>query len=153
MPGCASWWSGGTEPACDPPDWVDDPDQASPHPTASRFTAQITRAARRLPALTIPNTPAGTAGIYDVADDWTPIYDKTSLPGYYVAMGTSGNQFKNAPMAGVLMAALIESCSKGHDHDADSVTVVCQYTGHTVNLGHYSRVRQVNKDSSFSVFG
>ena len=28
----------------------------------------------------------------DVSDDWIPIYDQSSLPGYYMAIGTSGNQ-------------------------------------------------------------
>ena len=38
---------GGTEPRCDPDDWVDDPDHANPRATAGRFKAQVTRAARR----------------------------------------------------------------------------------------------------------
>jgi sarcosine oxidase subunit beta len=144
---------GGTEPACDPPDWVDDPDQASPHPTASRFTAQIARAARRLPALTIPNTPAGIAGIYDVADDWTPIYDRTGIDGYYVAIGTSGNQFKNAPLAGRFLATLIQEVEAGHDHDTHPLTYKCQHTGHEINLGAFSRKRPINTHSTGTVIG
>ena len=53
---------------------------------------------------------SGTQGIvamYDVTTDWTPIYDKSALPGYYMAIGTSGNQFKNAGPVGKLMAALV----------------------------------------------
>ena len=42
-----------------------------------------------------------------VADDWTPIYDRTDAPGFYVAMGTSGNSFKNAPLAGCFLAAIV----------------------------------------------
>ncbi|WP_413098171.1 NAD(P)/FAD-dependent oxidoreductase [Streptomyces sp. Inha503] len=42
---------GGTEPECDPFHWLDDPDDADPHPTMAVFEAQVTRAARRLPAL------------------------------------------------------------------------------------------------------
>ena len=30
--------------------------------------------------------------MYDVSDDWIPIYDRTDLDGFYVAIGTSGNQ-------------------------------------------------------------
>ena len=45
----------------------------------------------------------GVVALYDVSDDWIPIYDKSSLPGFYMAVGTSGNQFKNAPVAGMMM--------------------------------------------------
>ncbi|MCX4835042.1 FAD-binding oxidoreductase [Streptomyces sp. NBC_01016] len=79
---------GGTEPECDPLEWIEDPDAANPNPTVERFESQVTRAARRFPDLTVPNRPQGVAGVYDVADDWTPIYDKTALPGFYVAIGT-----------------------------------------------------------------
>ena len=59
-----------------------------------------------LPDLTVPTQPRGIVGVYDVTSDWTPIYDRTAEPGFYVAMGTSGNQFKNAPAVGTLMRAL-----------------------------------------------
>ena len=49
------------------------------------YQAQLYRAARRLPDLTVPNTPRGIGAVYDVSDDWIPIYDRTSLPGFYVA--------------------------------------------------------------------
>jgi glycine/D-amino acid oxidase-like deaminating enzyme len=71
------------------------------HVTTPIFEAQVTRAARRLTGLSVPTVPKGVVGVYDVADDWTPIYDRTELDGFYVAIGTSGNQFKNAPLAGV----------------------------------------------------
>ena len=29
---------------------------------------------------------------YDASEDWTPIYDKSKLNGYFMAIGTSGNQ-------------------------------------------------------------
>ena len=45
--------------------------------------------------------------LYDVSDDWVPIYDRTDLDGFYVAIGTSGNQYKNGPVAGHVMAELI----------------------------------------------
>ena len=41
-----------------------------------------------------PNQHAGLVDLYDVSDDWIPIYDKSDLKGYYQAIGTSGNQFK-----------------------------------------------------------
>lgn len=144
---------GGTEPECDPFEWLDDPDTSNPRVTRARFEAQATRAARRLPDLRIPNTPSGIAGVYDVADDWTPIYDRTDLDGYYVAMGTSGNQFKNAPLAGRFIATLVAGVENGHDHDADPLTYKGDFTGHTINLGTFSRKRPVNAESSNTVMG
>lgn len=144
---------GGTEPECDPLEWLDNPDDANMDPTVSRFVAQVTRASRRLPGLPVPNRPRGVAGVYDVATDWTPIYDRTSEPGFYVAMGTSGNQFKNAPVAGQLMAALIQAVEKGHDHDHDPLVFVGRRTGNPIDVGTYSRLREPTADAPASVMG
>ena len=144
---------GGTEPECDPLDWITDPDDANPGQTASVSETQVTRAARRFPELRIPNRPKGIAGVYDVASDWTPIYDRTDLDGYYVAIGTSGNQFKNAPVAGRMMAALVTAVENGHDHDSDPVTFTGAHTGHRINLATFSRKRPVNPYSTGTVMG
>ncbi len=145
---------GGAEPACDELHWLDDPDDFAPTVSKEIYEAQAYRAARRLPDLTVPNTPKGVVGVYDVADDWAPIYDRTSLPGYYVAIGTSGNQFKNAPVVGQLIAAIVEASEAGRDHDTDPTHLTLPLTGLTVDLGDYSRLRHVDRSrSSFSVFG
>jgi sarcosine oxidase subunit beta len=96
--------------------------------------------------------PSGIAGVYDVTDDWIPVYDCTSLGGYYVAIGTSGNQFKNAPVIGQLMTALITECEAGRDHDADPVIWRAPHTALDVDLSHYSRLRAPHA-SSGSVMG
>jgi glycine/D-amino acid oxidase-like deaminating enzyme len=139
---------GGLEPECDPLEWLDEPDDADPRPTRERFEAQVTRAARRYPALPVPNRPTGTAGVYDVADDWTPIYDRTDQPGFFVAIGTSGNQFKNAPVVGRVMAALVAAVEEGHDHDAEPVSLRLPRTGLEVDLGTFSRRRRVGVGSN-----
>ncbi|SEP47050.1 NAD(P)/FAD-dependent oxidoreductase [Amycolatopsis saalfeldensis] len=144
---------GGTEPECDPLQWLDDPDDANPNPTMAVFEAQVTRAARRLPGLRVPNRARGVVGVYDAADDWTPIYDRTALAGFYVAMGTSGNQFKNAPVVGRLMAALIDQVEAGADHDAEPVQYKGVHTGLAVDLGAFSRKRERNAGSSGTVMG
>lgn len=144
---------GGTEPACDPLEWLDDPDIFAPNASQAVYEAQVYRAARRLPDLTVPNSPRGIAGVYDVSDDWIPVYDRTELPGFYVAIGTSGNQFKNAPVVGRFLAAIIDACENGRDHDETPVQVTLERTGHRVDLSHYRRTRPVNRDSSFSVMG
>jgi sarcosine oxidase subunit beta len=143
---------GGLEPACDPLEWVD-PDRWDVNPGRALHEAYLYRAARRLPDLTVPDRVRGIAGLYDVTDDWVPVYDRTSLPGWYVAVGTSGNQFKNAPVVGRFLAALVAACEAGHDHDAEPVRVTLPRTGHVADLGHYGRRRPVHADSSFTVLG
>jgi glycine/D-amino acid oxidase-like deaminating enzyme len=101
----------------------------------------------------VPPAPRGIAGVYDVADDWTPIYDRTALDGFFVAIGTSGNQFKNAPVAGRFMTAIITAVEDGRDHDADPVQYVGEHTGLTVDLGAFSRKRPVNAESTGTVMG
>jgi glycine/D-amino acid oxidase-like deaminating enzyme len=132
---------GGVEPDCDPLEWLEDPDEASPTPTVECFEAQVWRLARRLPDLAVPHRPTGLAGVYDVTPDWLPIYDRSSLDGFYLAIGTSGNQFKNAPLVGQMMLDLVDACEAGHDHDADPVTTDCHHIGRTLDLGTFSRLR------------
>ena len=144
---------GGTEPDCDPLEWLDDPDDANLNPTAVQFERQILRAARRLPELGVPSRPRGIAGVYDVSTDWAPIYDRTAAPGFYVAIGTSGNQFKNAPLAGRLMTTLITAVENGADHDAQPVHHRGEHTGLDIDLGAFSRLRPVNPDSTGTVMG
>ncbi len=144
---------GGTEPECDPLEWVDDPDAVAPTVTRDRYEAHTLRVARRLTDLRVPGRPTGVVGVYDVASDWTPVYDRTDLPGYYVAMGTSGNQFKNAPLVGEVVMAVVDAVEGGHDHDADPVRLTLPYTGHELDLGAFSRLRTPNAASSGTVMG
>lgn len=137
-----SYIIGGVEADCDPLEWVDDPDAGDPNPDPLMFEALAYRTARRIPALGVPHRPRGLASHYDVADDWTPIYDRSGVDGFYLAVGTSGNQFKNGPIAGQIMAALIDAVEAGHDHDADPVHMVCHHTGLDLDLGQFSRRRE-----------
>lgn len=152
---------GSEDPECDQQEWVD-PDefyQGGGGPgrdnkvTDSQFKAQVYRMAKRLPDLKVNETPTGIVDLYDVSDDWLPIYDKSDLPGFYMAVGTSGNQYKNAPVVGIMMAELIEACEKGQNHDKTPVQITCKYTNLTLDVGFYSRLREINPDSSYSVLG
>jgi glycine/D-amino acid oxidase-like deaminating enzyme len=140
---------GGTEPECDVLEWVeaDKVDEVNMTRTVEVFESQTYRFARRFPAAQIPSTPVGVVGVYDVSSDWTPIYDKTDVPGFYVAIGTSGNQFKNAPGAGLVMAHLINQVENGADHDKNPVVYSCQKTKKEINLGTFSRKRARNTTS------
>ena len=140
---------GGTEPECDALEWVtpDKVDEVNMTRTVEVFESQTYRFARRFPAAQIPSTPVGVVGVYDVSSDWTPIYDKTDVPGFYVAIGTSGNQFKNAPGAGLIMAHLITQVEKGADHDSEPVVYKCTKSKSVINLGTFSRKRARNLTS------
>jgi sarcosine oxidase subunit beta len=134
---------GSADPECDAPDVVQ-PDDYSPSFTA-QWTTQVYRAAQRFPTLAIENTARGTVGLYDVSNDWIPIYDRTALEGYYLAIGTSGNQFKNAPVVGDLMASVI---LKGADHDHDPAELELPALGRSVLLNFYSRNREIQDTRS-----
>jgi glycine/D-amino acid oxidase-like deaminating enzyme len=136
-----TWLVGGTEPACDELHWVDDPDDFDPYPTVEQFEVSMMRAARRVPDFGVPHRPVGLAALYDAADDWVPIYDKSDLPGYFMACATSGNQFKNAPLAGKFLVAIIDAEAAGRDHDESPVQFLGERTGRTINLGAFSRRR------------
>ena len=142
---------GSEDPECDGREWVD-PDDYNTEFTA-QWQTQAMRAGQRIPSLRIPSQAAGVVSLYDVADDWIPIYDCSDLPGFYMAVGTSGNQFKNAPVAGAMMAELISQCQAGHDHDEQPVGFDYVYTKRSANIGFFSRNREINPNSSFSVLG
>lgn len=133
---------GGTEPECDELEWIDDPDRYRNQPTPEGFERALYRTARRIPNLGIPHRRTGLAALYDASDDWVPIYDKSSVEGYFMACGTSGNQFKNAPMSGVFMAELVDAADRGQDHDTDPVHVAGSRLGVQIDLSAFSRKRQ-----------
>ena len=145
---------GSEDPQCDKRDWIDDPDEFNRNTTGPQWKAQVYRCARRVNELPIPDKKRGVVDLYDCSDDWIPIYDKSDLGGYFMAIGTSGNQYKNAPVVGMLMAELIQQCERnGLDHDKEPLQYTLPETGVTIDVGFFSRNREINKDSSFSVNG
>ncbi|NIM71927.1 MAG: FAD-dependent oxidoreductase [Gammaproteobacteria bacterium] len=142
---------GSEDPECDEREWVD-PDSYDREFT-EQWTTQAYRMAQRIPSLGIPSRMRGCVDLYDVSDDWIPIYDKSCVGGFYMAIGTSGNQFKNAPVAGAMMASLIEYCEGGGDHDQSPLAFPLRYVGGSIDVGFYSRRREINPNSSFSVIG
>lgn len=143
---------GSEDPPCDPHVWVED-DSDYDRNFTDQWNVQAMRYAQRVPSLGIPGQSRGVVDCYDVTEDWIPIYDRSSLDGFYMACGTSGNQYKNAPIAAKMMAALVDYCENGHDHDADPLTFRLPYIGMDVDVGFYSRKRVINPESSFSVLG
>jgi sarcosine oxidase subunit beta len=51
------------------------------------------------------------------------------------------------------LAALVEAAGSGRDHDNDPVSIVLPRTGHTVDLGAFSRTRTVRGDGPHNVLG
>jgi len=152
---------GSEDPDCDPQEWVD-PDEfyagkgqtgRNNELSEAQWKAQTYRCAKRVQGLQIPNQPRGVCDLYDCSDDWIPIYDKSSMQGFYMAIGSSGNQYKNAPVAGRMMAELIDACQKGLDHDQEPFQFKLPHLGRKIDVGFFSRNRAINYDSSFSVNG
>ena len=111
------------------------------------------RQGQRIFSLGITNKMRQEVDLYDVTEDWAPIYDKSSIHGYFIAIGTSGNQFKNAPVAGKIMSTLISHADAKKDHDATPARMKLEHIGHNLDLTHFSRLRNINLDSSFPVLG
>ena len=137
---------GSADPECDGVDHAD-PDDYNTSFT-EQWTKQSYRAAQRFPEMGISNTARGTVGLYDVSDDWIPIYDKCNLRGFYLAIGTSGNQFKNAPLIGEMMAEIIQRQIQGVDHDAQPASLYLENIKRSVSLDFYSRNRELQKTNS-----
>lgn len=142
---------GSEDPECDSQEVVD-PDNFDRDFT-DQWTTQALRIAQRMPKLGIPNRVSGVVDLYDVTEDWIPIYDRSSVGGFYMACGSSGNQFKNAPVAGKLMAELIEYCEAGNSHDSQPLQFPLPNVDHVFDTATVSRLRKINPDSSFSVLG
>ena len=134
---------GGVEAECDPMVWLDNPDEVDMTLDSGEWETQAMGVARRIPEFGIPHERRGVVGVYDVSDDWIPIIDRSAIDGFYMAVGSSGNQFKNAPVIGHCMAELIEAVEAGHDHDRDPVVVVGVHRGLRINMGTFSRRRVV----------
>jgi len=144
---------GSADPECDGHDWVDDMDELNREITEPIWNRQMLRVAKRVPEFGIPHQRRGLAEAYDVSSDWGPIYDRTDLEGFFVAIGTSGNQFKNACVASHLMGELITAVGNGHDHDAEPLVVHGRFTGTPIDMGAFSRNRTINPDSTGTVMG
>ena len=144
---------GSEDPPCDPKEWIEDPDHFNRNVTEDQFKAQAYRLAKRIPNLPIPTQPKGLVDLYDVSDDFIPIYDRSDLDGFYMAIGTSGNQYKNGPGIGHIMSEIIDACEKGHDHDQNPVAVKLRNIDYTLNTGIFSRNRDIIEGSTFSVLG
>ncbi|CAK9093944.1 Uncharacterized zinc-type alcohol dehydrogenase-like protein YdjJ [Durusdinium trenchii] len=153
---------GSVEPSCDENFHIYPSDPEAVYPgrelasLTDQWTNQVYRLALRIPTLPLPEAGnvQGCAACYDVTEDWVPIYDKSALPGFYMAIGTSGNQFKNAGVAGRLMRELIEAGESGLDTDAKPLDFQMKRIpcGGSISSSTFSRKRELLQTSG-SVLG
>jgi sarcosine oxidase subunit beta len=133
---------GSTDPACDPLEWIEDPDDYPGAITEEYRERQCVRMMQRLPELEL-GPRRGVVGLYDVTvQDWYPIADRTDRPGYFVCIGTSGSSFKTAPVLGGLMAELMGSNREGRDTDAEPLRLELPRIGARVDTSFLSRRRR-----------
>jgi sarcosine oxidase subunit beta len=138
---------GSLDPECDAMEWVDDPDEWNADCTEAGYRRQVMRLMKRFPQARLGRRQ-GIAGLYDVTvQDWNPVLDRTDVPGYYVAIGTSGSSFKTAPVIGTVMARLIEACEAGHEHDSDPLRLTLTRSGFELDMGFFSRLRGAHRSS------
>ena len=113
--------------------------------TADCFREATNRLVLRVPGAVVTPRRSGWSGLFDVSDDWVAVYDRSCLDGFYLAIGSSGNQFKAAPFVGHLLVELILACESGLDTTRDDSVVSGPRTGETVYLSHYSRLRRTGR--------
>lgn len=132
---------GTTDPECDEPEWVDDPDDYTEGVTETYRQRQCLRLMKRFPEVRL-GPARGLAALYDVTvRDWYPVVDRTDLPGYYVCIGTSGSSFKTAPVLGRLMAEIVDACEAGRDTDRHPIRLELPRAGVSVDTRFLSRLR------------
>jgi sarcosine oxidase, subunit beta len=141
---------GSLDSSCDPHEYIDDPEElaaVSQTPFGDMWTHNVLRAALRMPTLRVPNqrSAQGIVAAYDATPDWNPILDKSSLPGYFFAVGTSGNAFKIAPIIGDFIAQLVRYVEcEGGDHDATPLVMRLPHTGGVFGSASTSRLRNLH---------
>lgn len=140
-PGSPTLIVGTTDPACDDFEWLDDPDADLGGVSELYRQRQCLRLMKRFPEIGM-GPARGLAALYDVTvRDWYPIVDRTDLPGYYVAIGTSGSSFKTAPVLGRLAAEIVEANESGRDTDTDPIELDLQRAGVKADTRFLSRHR------------
>lgn len=140
--------SGSTEPTCDNLKWCNNYDNLNTN-LGQDYDNSIYRLSLRIKNLPIPNQASGIVACYDVTPDWCPIYDKSNIPGYYMAIGTSGNQFKNAPVIGYLMTELIIRNESSNFQSNDFFQM--RHSHFYINMKKFSRLRTITPDSAINV--
>ena len=135
---------GSNDPECDEQKIIKDIDNYSLD-LSEQWDTQVYRGALRIPNLPIAQgkNKQGVVSFYDITEDWTPIYDKSNIEGYFMAIGTSGNQFKNAGIIGRVIGDIISMNDMGKDTDTENTSSYLHYIEEMINLKSFSRLREL----------
>ena len=135
---------GSNDPECDEQKIIEDIDNYSLD-LSEQWDTQVYRGALRFPNLPIAQgkNKQGVVSFYDITEDWTPIYDKSSLKGYFMAIGTSGNQFKNAGVIGKVIGDIIYMNDMGVNTDVENISSYMPNIKEIINLKSFSRLREL----------
>ena len=144
---------GSEDPECDPHDWAAS-DTGFNRDFTDQWTTQAMRYAQRVPSLGIPNRTRGVVELYDASTDWIPIYDTSSLGGFYMAcrllrepVQERSHRGTNDGGAGGILRG------RGGSRHRPRCSSTLPYIGREIDVGFYSRKREINTESSFSVLG
>lgn len=145
---------GNSEPPCDKFKFLNHPNELNKG-FSEQYDQQLYRGSLRMPYVPLSGETQGVVSMYDVTEDWTPIYDKSNVQGYYQAIGTSGNQFKNAPNIGKIMSKIISTKYNTYYETTNKNNPLMfdmKYFNDKINLGSFSRLRKLlpNSNSVFS---
>jgi sarcosine oxidase, subunit beta len=75
------------------------PDDYQRATTQAQWEAQVHRLARRVRGLRIPNERRGVVDLYDVSDDWIPIYDRSDVGGFTWRLAPAGISSRTAGLS------------------------------------------------------
>jgi sarcosine oxidase subunit beta len=78
---------------------------------------------------------------------------KKSFGGNVLGSPLNSPLKKTAPVVGSFMSELIQYCEQGNDRDIAPFQYQMKYLKRTLDIGFFSRNREINKESSFSVIG
>jgi sarcosine oxidase subunit beta len=107
-----------------------------------------------MPSLRIPNERKGIVDLYDVSDDWIPIYDRSVLDGFYMAIGTERQPVQERPGRRPPHGrAHRPRRARPRPRRRPGPGPLRLQRGIVLDGGFYSRLREVNPNSSFSVNG
>ena len=118
-----------------PAEHLQDPEEVGERLTDSEWIDTMSRLVRRFPSIEFVSEKRGVVGVYDVTPDWLPIYGSTDIPGYFLAVGTSGNQFKMAPIIGWILSRMIEDWA---DQRKSTTVFALPFTGRQVDMHQFA---------------
>ena len=90
---------GSFEPECDPQIFLEDAEDARPSPSAENWEVQRFGLLDDCQGCQVPSQKSGIVAHTTSRTTGFPSTTDNSSGGYYVAIGTSGHQFKAAPFA------------------------------------------------------